>query len=413
MTGTLKRVEIKAQRRLRDLMRDYFLDLDAAAADSDRRVAWCSSVGPCEILTALGFETYFPENHGALLGARKVSHKFIPRAVGEGYCAESCSYMTSDIGSELAGYTPLQELFGVSGRPRPDLLAYSTNQCREVQDWWHFFGRRHEAPVLGIFPPTHLGQVTDEQVAFVRGELVRFVEQIEAEFDVEMDFGRLEQAVTLSSRASILWRQVLDTARTRPSPLTFWDGLIHMAPVILMRGTQAAVDYYEDLLAEMQERTRNEIGAVPNERFRLYWEGMPVWPKIRELSEKCFDLGAVIAASTYCNSWAFEEYDGGDPLTWMAKTSIEIFINRDEAFKEQFLIGMFEQFDIDGAIFHNARTCPNNTNSRFGMAQRLRDRCGKPILVIDGDLSDERFFSTAQTMTNIEAFIEQLEEHKQ
>jgi hypothetical protein len=33
--------------------------------------------------------------------------------------------------------------------------------------------------------------------------------------------------------------------------------------------------------------------------------------------------------------------------------------------------------------------------------------------VIDGDLSDERFFSTAQTMTNIEAFIEQLEEHNQ
>ncbi len=73
---------------------------------------------------------------------------------------------------------------------------------------------------------------------------------------------------------------------------------------------------------------------------------------------------------------------------------------------------MFDRFEIDGAIFHNARTCPNNTNSRFGMAQRLRDRYGKLVLVIDGDLSDSRFFSTAQTMTNIEAFIEQLEEHK-
>ncbi len=96
----------------------------------------------------------------------------------------------------------------------------------------------------------------------------------------------------------------------------------------------------------------------------------------------------------------------------MARTSTEIFINRDEAVKESFLLEMFERFDIDGAIFHNALTCPNNTNSRFGMAQRLRDRHGKLVLVIDGDLSDERFISTAQTMTNIEAFIEQLEEHK-
>ena len=50
-----------------------------------------------------------------------------------------------------------------------------------------------------------------------------------------------------------------------------------------------------------------------------------------------------------------------------------------------------------------------SANSRFGMAQRLRDELELPVLVIDGDLADVRFFSTAQTMTNIEAFVEQLE----
>lgn len=64
---------------------------------------------------------------------------------------------------------------------------------------------------------------------------------------------------------------------------------------------------------------------------------------------------------------------------------------------------------MDGAIFHNARTCPNNTNSRYGMPERLRERLDLPVLVLDGDLSDLRFFSTAQSMTNIEAFIEQME----
>ncbi len=44
------------------------------------------------------------------------------------------------------------------------------------------------------------------------------------------------------------------------------------------------------------------------------------------------------------------------------------------------------------------------------MAQRLREKLDLPILVIDGDLADSRFFSTAQTMTNLEAFVEQLEE---
>ncbi len=410
MSAIVKRVEIKAQKRLKALLRDYFVNLDEAAKDPTRRVAWCTSVGPCEILTAMGFEVHFPENHGAQLGARKVSHLHIPRAVGVGYCAESCSYMTSDIGASLSGYSPLQEAYGIEGPAKPDLLAYSTNQCREVQDWWNFFGRRFDAPVDGICPPTHLGEVTSEHIAFVRGLLEAFIQRTEASFGLKLDMDRLKEVVSLSSRASTLWRQVLDTATAAPAPLTFWDGLIQMAPVIVMRGSQTAVDYYDMLLAEMQQRVSDGVGAIPDEQWRLYWEGMPVWPKLRELSDKFFDLRAVIAASTYCNSWAFEEYNGGDPLAWMAKTSIELFINRDENTKQAFLEEMFDKFAVDGAVFHNARTCPNNTNSRFGMAQRLREKRGMPILVFDGDLSDVRFFSTAQSMTNIEAFIEQLQE---
>ncbi len=410
MATTIKRVEIESRRELSELMRDQFLSLDAAARDSQRKVAWCTSVGPCEILSAMGFEVYFPENHGALLGARRLSHEFIPRAVSIGYGAESCSYMNSDIGSTLMGHSPLQDVFGIAGPPKPDLLVYSTNQCREVQDWWSFYGQRDGAPVMGVCPPTHLGEVTPEQVAFVRGQLEQLIERIEQQFSLKLDYDRLREVVTLSSRASTLWRQVLDTATAHPAALSFFDGVIHMAPVILMRGTQKAIDYYETLLNELNRRVEKGTGAVPDELHRIYWEGMPIWPKLRELSEKFYDLRAIVAASTYCNSWAFDEFDGDDPLEWMARTSIEIFINRDEPVKQRFLIEMFDKFAIDGVIFHNARTCPNNTNSRFGMSERLREELSIPVLVIDGDLSDVRFFSTAQTMTNIEAFIEQIEE---
>ncbi len=411
-TAAGKRVKIKAQKRLGELMREHFVDLDAAAGDPSRKVAWCTSVGPCEILTAMGFEVYFPENHGALLGARRVSHELIPRAVGIGYGAESCSYMTSDIGSTLAGVSPLQEAFGIAGPPTPEVLVYNTNQCREVQDWWGFYGRRDGAPVMGICPPTHVGEVTAEHVSFVRGELERLVGSIEERFGTKLDLDRLREVVALSSQASALWRRVLDTARAHPAAMTFFDGVIHMAPVILMRGSHKAIEYYEALLAELNERVTEGVGAVPDERFRIYWEGMPIWPKVRELAEKFYDLRTVVAASTYCNSWAFEEFDGGDPLEWMARTSTEIFINRDEETKQKFLVEMLDGFGIDGAIFHNARTCPNNTNSRFGMAQRIREESKLPVLVIDGDLSDLRFFSTAQTMTNIEAFVEQLAEYR-
>jgi benzoyl-CoA reductase/2-hydroxyglutaryl-CoA dehydratase subunit BcrC/BadD/HgdB len=44
------------------------------------------------------------------------------------------------------------------------------------------------------------------------------------------------------------------------------------------------------------------------------------------------------------------------------------------------------------------------------MPQRLTDETDIPSLVIDGDLNDLRCLSDEQTSTNIEAFIEQLEE---
>jgi len=48
-------------------------------------------------------------------------------------------------------------------------------------------------------------------------------------------------------------------------------------PAVVMRGRQEANDYYKILLAEMQERVAQGVAAVSGERFRFYWEGMPIW----------------------------------------------------------------------------------------------------------------------------------------
>ena len=69
---------------------------------------------------------------------------------------------------------------------------------------------------------------------------------------------------------------------------------------------------------------------------------------------------------------------------------------------------MIDEFNIDGIFFHNARTCPNNSNTQYGMPKRLEKQTDIPNLVIDADLNDLNVYSEEQTKTNIEAFIEQL-----
>ena len=79
------RKKIAAAADLNNFMRDYYLDLDAAAQKGSPKIAWCTSVGPAEIIRAFGFKVYFPETHSAMLGATRMATDFIPVANAMGY----------------------------------------------------------------------------------------------------------------------------------------------------------------------------------------------------------------------------------------------------------------------------------------------------------------------------------------
>jgi benzoyl-CoA reductase/2-hydroxyglutaryl-CoA dehydratase subunit BcrC/BadD/HgdB len=123
-------------------------------------------------------------------------------------------------------------------------------------------------------------------------------------------------------------------------------------------------------------------------------------------------LKANVLASTYCNSWIFSALAENDPFISLAKAYTELFIVRSDAEKETYLTNMLELFHVDGVVYHDAKTCPNNTNCRYGMPQRLEQKTGIPSLTINADLNDLRMISDEQAKTNVEAFIEQLEENQ-
>lgn len=399
----------RSSSRLREVMGGHYAAVGRAAKERSAPVAWCTSVGPAELLRALGFEVFFPENHGAMLGAARMANETMPRAHALGYSPDICSYLTSDVGAYLLGRTPLAA-FGLDQVPRADVLVFNTNQCREVRDWFEFYGREWGAPVVGITSLRALDEVTDEAVDAITRQMEALVGPLEALAGVRLDAGRLESAVRLSRECSDLWGACLRAATHRPSPISFFDATIQMGPAVVLRGTPEACDYYRLLLAELEERRRDGVAAVDGERFRVYWDGMPVWGRLRALSELFAELRTCVVASTYCNSWVFDALDAGDPLRSMARASLELFIVRSEGPKERVIEDMVGTFGVDGVLFHDSRTCPHNSNTRFGLPERLRGRTGVPVLTIDGDLNDLRCFSDEQARTNIEGFVEQLAE---
>jgi benzoyl-CoA reductase/2-hydroxyglutaryl-CoA dehydratase subunit BcrC/BadD/HgdB len=405
--------KIHAADMMKKVMADHFYDLDRAAKTGERKIAWCTSVGPAELLRAMGFLVYFPENHGAVLGATRAAMEYIPLANAAGYSPEICSYLTSDVGAFIKGETPLSKQYKeITSVPKPDVLVYNTNQCRDVKDWFQWYSRRLNVPCMGIETFRGVGDVGEDEVKAISAQLKELVPGLEKIAGAKLDIDRFREVVGLSRRCSDLWKEVLETASAVPSPLTFFDGTIHMGPAVVARGTQEAVAYYEHLLPELKQRIADKVAAVEGEKHRIYWDGMPVWGKLRELSTLFLEQQACVVASTYCNSWVFTALDPKEPFDSMARAYTELFIVRSDDAKEAYIKRMHDVFKFDGILFHDARTCPNNSNNRYGMPQRLSQKLGVPNVVISGDLNDMRCYSEEQSVTQIEAFIEQLAEKK-
>ena len=381
----LKRLE--SGKNLSRFMADYYYELDEADRSGKQKIAWCTSVGPAELLRGMGYQIYFPETHSAMLGTTRMATDLIPTANAMGYSPEICSYLTADIGAFVKGVTPLSKAFkGITHVPKPDILVYNTNQCRDVQDWFNWYGEKFKVPVIGIQSHRSIGEITDSHITSIASQIENLVAPLEAAAGRRLDMDAFRNAVALSRECSDLWEQCLATASACPAPLTFFDATTLMGPAVVGRGTQKAVDVYRLLLAELESRVAAGEGAlVDKEKYRLYWDGMPVWGRLGMHSKMLAELNANVIASTYCSSWIFSSLDPSDPFKSMARAYTELFITRDDTYKEHYIQTKLDFFGCDGILYHNARTCPNNTNSLYGMPQRLFERTGIPFVIIDGD----------------------------
>ena len=101
--------------------------------------------------------------------------------------------------------------------------------------------------------------------------------------------------------------------------------------------------------------------------------------RLRDLATLFLELRTCMVASTYANSWIFTALDPDDPIRSMARAYTELFIVRADAVKEDYISDMVEFFKADGILFHDAKTCPNNSNNRYGMPERLRGRLEIPF----------------------------------
>jgi benzoyl-CoA reductase/2-hydroxyglutaryl-CoA dehydratase subunit BcrC/BadD/HgdB len=211
-----------------------------------------------------------------------------------------------------------------------------------------------------------------------------------------------------------LWQKVLDTCVHRPAPMTAFDAFFHLAMIVTLRGKQITIDYYRELLDELNERIAHGIGILPNEKYRLLWDNLPLWFKTRWLSDKFASHNAALVASTYTNAWSstvdlIDEKDLEGSLG-IASSSIYINISIDRMFSE--LGRMIKKYDVDGLVMHSNRSCKPYSLGQYDIQKMVMKKFGIPTLNIEADQVDERNFSESQIENRIDAFMETIEARK-
>jgi benzoyl-CoA reductase/2-hydroxyglutaryl-CoA dehydratase subunit BcrC/BadD/HgdB len=183
-----------------------------------------------------------------------------------------------------------------------------------------------------------------------------------------------------------------------------------MAPIVEMRGEVKTVDFYAEMLREVDCRISEGIGAVRDEKKRVLWDNLPIWYRLRYLAELMGERGIVLAASTYTNAWGelADLYDPEKPFESAARTYLQPILNRGTGEKLKKMVQMIEDYQLDGVILHSDRSCKPYSIGQMDQRDRLIRECEVPALLLEADHNDPRSFSEEQVANRLEAFVEML-----
>ena len=393
--------------RAKRAMEAWFAEIAAAPAAGLKTAAVMVSGAPVEILRALDIVPIFPEVGALQLAIRRRSLPMILRAEQEGYASDSCAYVKADIGMLLSG-----------AAPAPSLVLCNYVGCNVYVKWFEHTSALTAAPLVMIdvpfartaAPPAH-------DVVYVVRQLVELIETCERLTGRRLDMDRLREICALSARAEAAWSRCKALCKERPAPFdAYFDSINLMGPANCLRGTLAAAEVLEAAASAYEAMVEERRGPLEEERFRIVVEGPPPYPAYRSFRDLFARWGAVAVASTYScvgGLWEFGyRHDPERPLESIAEHMLlENLTNRSLLDRGARIERYLRQWHGDALVIHSVKSCRLFSAGQGDMRERLVKECGFPVLMLESDLEDPRYYAEAQMKNRIDAFFEALE-HK-
>lgn len=392
---------LRALARMKEMMLRHF-QAGWLAGEQGRKVAFVTSGAPVELLHAMDVVPVYPENHGAVCGVARMGGALCQAAEEKGYSRDLCSYWKIDWGARMK-----PEGSPIGGLPKPDVLLCANNICRTVVKWYEGLARFYRIPLLFLDTPFRHAEDVPSVREYVREQFRHLCRALPRVTGGEWSEDRFEESVLRSRQATALWQECIEANAARPAPATAVDQFLLMGPIVTMRGTREAVDFYRELRDELRERVGSGEGAVEQETIRLLWDNLPLWHRLKSLTAFLADRGAVLVGATYAHAWTERIGETPPVRDAVADAYARVWLNMGFRHRERVIRNMTGLLSADGVIFHSNRSCKPYSFGQEEIATRLQSD-GIPCIVVDADMADERDFAEGAWHTRLEAFFERL-----
>lgn len=393
-------------------MDKYYEEAYQKQAEGTGHITWVTSTVPFEVIFA--FENvypFLPEFSGVQAAFDRKSTPYQLAAERHGYDIELCSVFRTSLGEDILKRTKEE-----GAMPRPDSLIVTRHSCHAMGYAWQTYQRYFNVPIhmqeLPYFPgPESDTPLADHYKEYYAENLRGLVRFLEKQTGQKFDKDRYREVVKLSNRVRDIWLRILEYGKTVPAPYSDWDLYVPLLAIGNWRGTQMAVDLFEEVVKEVEYRVKNKIGALPNETFRLFFNGNPSWYNFQFIPAILAPKGAIFVCSETNYLYTDWTNAGSGEFEEMADNFVRSYLNMGIRQKIEYDKRLCREYKIDGAIFQDNRGCRPFVFGFYDVIDAL-EKDGIPCLLYESNSADLRFWSDDEIRSKLATFLEILEQKR-
>jgi benzoyl-CoA reductase subunit B len=423
---------LKIWNEAKELRRKYYEDY--LTAHERGGVRWAGGVWSYSAIpSGLGKDVYCitGEPYGATVAFFKnFAAKCHDAAEAAGFPRTLCAYMRNYWGSILLDKYILADGTIVDGHPAPDFI-WQNHICCSHGKWYQIVrwleekkGKKVPIYCVDVSVGYPFNEPLDEyKINYIVQQLNDGIEWLEKVTGRKYDDKLLCEAVWNEIRASRLWAEICELNQAIPAPLDEKSMYALYVLGTLMKHRPECVNLYEKLKAEVEDRVRRGIAAVPNERFRVITDTQPPWGFL-QIFREMEKYGVVSVGSLYTyglvGMWQYhsdgrlapKEPPPRKPQTreealrmiveWTAYRPEWAHFYLPEA-KTKMMLSMVKQWNVNAVLLHYNRGCEGLSvhiaENRLGL-----QKAGVPVFPFEGNMGDEREFDFPGTLARLTAF---------